>query len=91
MFQDPGNFGTLLRTCVSLGWGPVLLLPNCCDPYNDKVLRAARGATFKLPLYPVAYEDLRSLVESKDLIPIGATVHESGDLCLWFDPVDVFF
>jgi tRNA G18 (ribose-2'-O)-methylase SpoU len=43
---DPGNLGTLLRSCAALGWG-ALLTRGCCDPYNDKVLRAACGAVFE--------------------------------------------
>ncbi len=41
--SDPGNLGTLLRTALALRWG-VLLSRGCCDPYNDKVLRAGCGA-----------------------------------------------
>ena len=44
--SDPGNLGTLLRTCAALGWA-ALLSPGCCDPYNDKVLRSSCGATFQ--------------------------------------------
>jgi RNA methyltransferase, TrmH family len=47
---DPGNLGTLLRTALAFGWEGVYLLESCCDPYNEKALRAAKGATFKLPL-----------------------------------------
>lgn len=35
--QDPGNLGTLLRSAAALGWQAVVLLPGCCDPWNDKV------------------------------------------------------
>lgn len=28
----------------------VFLLPGCCDPFNEKALRAARGASFQLPI-----------------------------------------
>ncbi|BDA40750.1 probable rRNA methyltransferase 3, mitochondrial [Coccomyxa sp. Obi] len=48
--QDPGNLGSLLRTAAGLGWDGVFLLPGCCDPFNDKALRASRGAAFKLPI-----------------------------------------
>jgi TrmH family RNA methyltransferase len=47
---DPGNMGTLLRTALALGCDGVFFLGRCCDPYNDKALRAAKGATFALPL-----------------------------------------
>jgi RNA methyltransferase, TrmH family len=59
--NDPGNLGTLLRTALAFGWDGVFLLPNCCDPYNEKTIRAARGAHFKLPLAKGQAEDLEKL------------------------------
>lgn len=47
---DPGNLGTLLRTALALGWEGAFILEGSCDPYNEKALRAAKGATFRLPL-----------------------------------------
>lgn len=48
--QDPGNLGTLLRSATAFGWGGVLLLPGCCDPFNEKALRASRGACFQIQI-----------------------------------------
>jgi TrmH family RNA methyltransferase len=48
--QDPGNLGTLMRSAAGLGWGGVFLLPGCCDPFNDKALRASRGVALSLPI-----------------------------------------
>ncbi|KAF6165543.1 hypothetical protein GIB67_006433 [Kingdonia uniflora] len=48
--QDPGNLGTLLRSAMAFRWDGVFLLPGCCDPFNDKALRASRGASFQLPI-----------------------------------------
>ncbi|SPJ31581.1 unnamed protein product [Candidatus Protochlamydia amoebophila UWE25] len=48
--NDPGNLGTLMRTALAFGWNGIYLLPTSCDPYNEKVLRSARGAHFKIPL-----------------------------------------
>lgn len=28
----------------------VFLLPGCCDPFNEKALRASRGAAFRIPI-----------------------------------------
>ena len=47
--QDPGNLGTLLRTALALGWEGVIATPGTVDFFNDKVLRAGRGAIFRLP------------------------------------------
>ncbi|CAA0812534.1 Exostosin family protein [Striga hermonthica] len=48
--QDPGNLGTLIRTATAFRWDGVFLLPGCCDPFNDKALRACRGACFQIPI-----------------------------------------
>jgi len=55
---DPGNLGTLIRTAHGLGWQGILLLPKCADPFNDKAIRSARGASFSIPLFLGNYEDL---------------------------------
>ncbi len=59
--SDPGNLGTLLRTALSFGWDGAFILPSCCDPYNEKALRAAKGATFRLPLQFGTVEDLKKM------------------------------
>lgn len=48
--QDPGNLGTLLRSATAFRWGGVVLLPGCCDPFNEKALRACRGACFQIQI-----------------------------------------
>lgn len=47
--SDPGNLGTLLRTALALGWEGVVVTPGTVDIFNDKALRAAKGAHFHLP------------------------------------------
>lgn len=59
--QDPGNLGTLLRSAVAFRWDGVFLLPGCCDPFNDKALRASRGACFQLPIVSGNWEQLENL------------------------------
>ena len=46
---DPGNLGTLFRTALALNWEGIWLTTGTVDPFNDKAIRAARGATFWLP------------------------------------------
>ncbi|KAI5669238.1 hypothetical protein M9H77_19091 [Catharanthus roseus] len=47
---NPGNLGTLLRSALAFGWHGVFLLYGCCDPFNEKELRASGGASFQLPI-----------------------------------------
>src|SRR5690606_11108199 len=39
--QDPGNFGTLVRTADAFGAAFVAVLPGTVDPWNPKSVRAA--------------------------------------------------
>ena len=50
--QDPGNLGTLLRTAVAAEVDGVVLAQSA-DPWQPKVLRAAAGASFILPIRQV--------------------------------------
>jgi RNA methyltransferase, TrmH family len=44
--RDPGNFGTMLRTCDATGAGGVILLDQSCDPFSLEAVRASMGALF---------------------------------------------
>ena len=44
--KDPGNFGTMLRTCDAVGAGGVILLDQSCDPFSVEAVRASMGALF---------------------------------------------
>ncbi|XP_071913832.1 uncharacterized protein [Coffea arabica] len=59
--QDPGNLGTLLRSAMAFRWDGVFLLSDCCDPFNDKALRASRGASFQLPIVSGGWTHLDAL------------------------------
>ena len=48
--QDPGNVGTLLRTAEATGVTDVVCMSGTADLYSPKVVRAAMGAHFRLPL-----------------------------------------
>jgi RNA methyltransferase, TrmH family len=43
---DPGNLGTILRSCDAVGAIGVILIDNCVDPYDPTALRASMGGIF---------------------------------------------
>lgn len=51
--QDPGNLGTMIRTADAFAFDGVIILDDCVWPFNDKVLRAAMGSCFHIPLLSV--------------------------------------
>lgn len=48
--SDPGNAGTLMRSADAFGCAGVIFGSGGVDPYHPKVVRAAMGATFRLPV-----------------------------------------
>ncbi|MEA4924114.1 MAG: RNA methyltransferase [Syntrophomonadaceae bacterium] len=49
--SDPGNLGSILRTCWAFDVGGVLLSPGCVDPFNPKVVRSTMGAILDVPVF----------------------------------------
>lgn len=58
--QDPGNLGSILRTCAAAGMVHVLLSRGSAHAWSPRVLRAAMGAHFTLAIYEAA--DLQAAV-----------------------------
>lgn len=65
--SDPGNLGTLIRSACALAWDGVFLTPGSADLFNDKAIRAAKGATFTLPFKVGSYEELHALLKRRDM------------------------
>ena len=65
--QRPGKPRNLLRTGAALGWEGAWISEHSCDPFNEKALRAAKGATFHLP-YHQGEEELSELLKTHTLL-----------------------
>jgi TrmH family RNA methyltransferase len=48
--QDPGNLGTILRSCEAFGCAGVILGEGTVSPFNSKVVRGSAGSVFRLPI-----------------------------------------
>ncbi|XP_031729331.1 rRNA methyltransferase 3A, mitochondrial [Anarrhichthys ocellatus] len=74
--RDPGNLGTMLRCAAAAGCHNVLLTKGCVDAWEPKVLRAAMGAHFRLPIYPsLDWDDVEKH------LPKPVTVHVADSSC----------
>jgi TrmH family RNA methyltransferase len=83
---DPGNLGTILRTSRACGVGTVFLLEGTVDPYNPKVIRAAAGAHFHLPLVECRLENLKEVSAGIPLWVADANRGERYDCIDWGPP-----
>jgi TrmH family RNA methyltransferase len=58
--QDPGNVGSILRTCAAVGVRRVAAAPGTASCWAPKVLRAGQGAHFHLEIHEdVAWDEVR--------------------------------
>lgn len=72
--QDPGNFGTLVRTAHAFGAAWVAMLPGTVDAWNPKAVRAAAGSSFRLPLVALELSGLRQWCSEQAFLLYGAAV-----------------
>ncbi|MDO4466811.1 MAG: RNA methyltransferase [Bacillota bacterium] len=76
--QDPGNFGTIVRTAHSFGFDAIFYSKGCADIFNLKTIQSSQGAFFHIP---VIQADLREKIPTlqKQGISIFATaLHEKS-------------
>ena len=49
--SDPGNLGTIIRTCDWFGINTMILSENTVELYNPKVIRSSMGSIFHLNIF----------------------------------------
>jgi RNA methyltransferase, TrmH family len=72
--QDPGNFGTLVRTAEALGAVGVIALPGTVDAWNPKSVRAAMGSSFRLPIVAAGWEEAGAWLGGRGFVTVAAVV-----------------
>lgn len=77
---DPGNAGTLLRSAEAFGAAGVIFGTPGVEPYNPKVVRAAMGAIFRVPVAPASPADLHRGAEGRQMIGLAAEGEPLGGI-----------
>jgi TrmH family RNA methyltransferase len=83
---DPGNLGTVLRTASAAGVQAVFLAPGTVDAHNPKVVRAAAGAHFHLPILEADWGDIASATARLTLWRAEAHTGTAYDQVDWRQP-----
>ena len=71
--QDPGNLGTIVRTCDATGCAGVILLDNCTDPYDPTALRASMGAIYNIRLVKASLAEFSAWQNDTNIPVIGTS------------------
>jgi len=74
--QDPGNLGTIIRTCDWFGVHDIVCSLDTADCYNPKVVQATMGALARVRVH---YVDLPKWLAAQQ-IPIIGTLLEGKDM-----------
>ena len=72
--QDPGNFGTMVRTAEALGAAGLVALTGTVDPWNPKAIRAAAGSSFRLPIVSASWNDATAWMRERGYRSLAAEV-----------------
>lgn len=72
--QDPGNFGTIVRTAEAAGASGVLALKGSVDAFAPKTLRSAMGSAFRLPIVAGASGALLAQVQAAGVSIVGTVM-----------------
>ncbi|MBS1788854.1 MAG: RNA methyltransferase [Acidobacteria bacterium] len=92
--QDPGNFGTILRTAEAAGANGVVALKDSVDAFAPKTLRSAMGSGFRLPIATnVGSDELLTKSQARGLKVVatmaeGETIYSHFD---WYQPSLIVF
>lgn len=75
--SDPGNLGTLLRSALAFGFHTVVM-DDCVDYTNPKVLRSTQGAIFNLHLIETGIPDF--IASHREHVFFGTDLHGGAGL-----------
>ena len=75
--QDPGNLGTIIRTCHWFGITTIFASLDTVDIYNPKTVQATMGSLGKVR---VLYRDLEEIIASNPGVPVYGTLLEGESL-----------
>jgi TrmH family RNA methyltransferase len=76
---DPGNLGTILRSCDAVGAAGVILIDNGADPYDPSTLRASMGGIFSTKVVRCSSGNFVDWVKQKDISVIGTSDKANHD------------
>jgi TrmH family RNA methyltransferase len=77
--RDPGNLGTIIRTCDAVGAAGVILVGDCTDPFGVEAVRATMGSIFQVPIAAAAVGEFISWRSSFAGLVVGTHLAAATD------------
>ncbi|MGJ8522693.1 putative TrmH family tRNA/rRNA methyltransferase [Carnimonas sp. R-84981] len=77
--RDPGNLGTIIRSCEASGASGVILIDHACDPYSPEAMRASTGALFGVTLAKTGLAEFINWHARSGATLVGTGLERSAD------------
>ena len=78
--QDPGNLGTIIRSCVAFNINNLVLSETSVDLYNSKVIRSTQGMIFNINIIRDDLKNTIKFLKDNDYIIYGTNVNNGIDV-----------
>lgn len=78
--NDPGNFGTIIRTSLAFGVKDIIVSLNTVDEYNEKTLRATQGAIFQANIIRMDLKDAYQKLKEQNITIITTSLNAKKEL-----------
>lgn len=81
--RDPGNLGTVIRSCAALGIDRLIISDDCADLYSPKTIRGAMGGIFRLNIDVAPQSAMPSVILSlraSGRRVFAATLHKDAEI-----------
>jgi TrmH family RNA methyltransferase len=70
---NPGNLGTIMRTCDAVGCEGIILLGNTTDPFHPTAVQASMGAVFSLRFVQASFTDFWAWKKAHGVFVVGTS------------------
>lgn len=73
--RDPGNLGTIIRSCDAAGIDGVLMIGACCDLYAIETIRATMGSLFAIPVIQLDAEAAFQWIKANNITTYAGSLN----------------
>lgn len=75
--QDPGNFGTLIRSAEAFGATAAVGTEGTVNHWNPKTVRASAGSIFRLPVLKTPSDELIAALRARGIAALALTTPQA--------------
>jgi TrmH family RNA methyltransferase len=75
--QDPGNFGTLIRSAEAFGASAVVATEGTVNHWSPKTVRASAGSIFRVPVVKAGSEELLERLRAQGIATLAMTAPQA--------------